>query len=483
MNTDPQSAWEQVAYLAYKFRLYPNATQECALMQQLETLRQVYNACLGYWKDKYEFAKAEGVKSKSPSSTEIYRIFSSLRNLQIADQRDGGAGPHWLTHVSAVSMRDTCERVRIAFENFFRRVKQKAKKAGHPRFKKYGRLTSIPFACYENRGCILRDSCGRNIKSNSSISRSSYRLDLFGVGKIKIRLHRAMVGTIKTVCVQRDVDGKWYVVFTCQNDAATPESSALPPAGIDMGLERFLTASDGAHEPNPRLLKGELKNLRRLQRASSRKMEAAKKRNAKFRECKNLQKSFQKTARLHVRVRNQRKEHHYQVANRLVHKYGTICAENLNVQGMVRNGKLSRAIQDAGWSGFLTVLKRKAESAGVRFVEVDARYTSQTCPECGAVAKKKLSQRRHCCPCGYEAHRDHAAARVILARGMIPDAAGQVAAVRVEDPIVVGMPREQSCGGRRGQRKSPAKLSLPKAKKSNRSRKGLGTPTIPGMEE
>jgi transposase len=85
---------------------------------------------------------------------------------------------------------------------------------------------------------------------------------------------------------------------------------------------------------------------------------------------------------------------------------------------MMRNDKLSQAIGDAGWSGFLSILKTKAQTRGVRVVEVDARGTSQTCPECGRVAKKKLSQRRHECPCGCSLDRDHAAARVILARGL-----------------------------------------------------------------
>lgn len=432
-----------MAHAAYKFRLYPNTTQAKAMASQLETLRRVYNDALQLSKDVY------ATTGKSPKSGYLNRVLTLSRNAQLDDQKEGCGGPKWLTQVSAVSLRDVCARVEAAFDNFFRRLKQKTAKAGFPRFKSYGKLTSIPFENTYPSGCVLRTADGElagtvvktvhQVKKSKSKdgkgtwvsrditdipeSRKGYRLDVFGVGKIKVIAHRAMVGTVKTACVERDVDGKWYVVLVCQHDAPKAEPNTNPPVGIDVGLERFLTKSDGDYEPNPRILKGNLKTLRRVQKASSRKMEAAKKRKAKFRECKNLQKSFRKTAKLHVRVRNLRKEHHCHTANCLVNEYGAICVENLNIRGMVKNGKLSRAIQDAGWGSFLNVLKRKAENAGVQFVEVNPSGTSQTCPQCGAVVKKKLSQREHNCPCGCKLHRDHASALVILARGL-PSPAG-----------------------------------------------------------
>ncbi len=473
-----------MSYVAYKFRLYPNATQEKSLASQLETLRQVYNACLGFWRDKYTFAKEDGVeKPKSPTASEVYKLFSTLRNLQIADQKAGGSGPHWLTHVSAVSMRDTCERVKKAFDNFFRRVREKKDAVGYPRFKKYGRLTSIPFNNYNsgcvlrtpdgkvvkfgddmiaykarisvdrtklditgrvqslvshesdlseghenyNSGCVLRDEKGRPVKTSAPASRKGYRLDLFGVGRVKVFVHRDVVGTIKTACVERDVDGKWYVVLVCQQTGEKSEPKVGPAVGIDVGLEHFLTTSDAEHRPNPRILKGKLKELKTLQKSSSRKTEAAKGLKRKFRECKNLQKAFRRVAKLHVKVRNLRKDHHHKEANLLIDRYATVCVENLNVRGMVRNGKLARAISDAGWSAFLNVLKCKAEKAGARYVEVDARGTSQTCPQCQGSVRKSLKDRMHKCPhCGYATHRDHASAQVILQRGVVGDGAGLV---------------------------------------------------------
>lgn len=156
-------------------------------------------------------------------------------------------------------------------------------------------------------------------------------------------------------------------------------------------------------------LKWKLRKLRVQQRSWCRKRKGSRSR-AKTRSA---------VAATYYTVANYRRDQHHKIARKLVDKYGLIAVESLNIQGMIKNHCMARAIQDAGWGSFLNILKLKAESAGVEVVEVNARGTSQTCPQCGAVAKKTLSQRQHVCPCGYSAHRDHAAAQVILARGRV----------------------------------------------------------------
>jgi putative transposase len=96
--------------------------------------------------------------------------------------------------------------------------------------------------------------------------------------------------------------------------------------------------------------------------------------------------------------------------------YGFIAVEDLNIRGLAR-GMLAKSVHDAGWAQFISFLKYKAASAGTRVEEVDASGTSQTCPECGATAKKDLSERVHACPCGCRIDRDSAAALIVLARG------------------------------------------------------------------
>ena len=190
-----------------------------------------------------------------------------------------------------------------------------------------------------------------------------------------------------------------------RRDRAQPN----PPVGIDVGLESFLTTSDGEREPNPRYQKTALPELRRAQRSLARKRKGGK----------NRRKSQRKVAKIHARVQALRREHHHQVALKLVRRYGLVAVESLHIQGMLKNDRLARSISDAGWSGFLETLRIKAESAGVAFVEVDARGTSQQCSACGAEVRKGLSVRRHdCAHCGLSLHRDENAARNILARGL-----------------------------------------------------------------
>lgn len=410
-------------YIAYRFRLNPNMSQERELLAQLETLRQVYNMALGWWNDNYQAQLDEGISPKVPARGKLYSVFKEFRNLQIADAKAGGAGPHWLTKVSSYAMRDTIARLYTAWANYFRGLRT-GENIGRPNFKRFGKLKSIPNNNY-GTGVVLRDKKGRPFKADVP-SGPGYRLELFGVGRIKCRVHRNVVGVIKTACVEREGDGKWYVILTAQTaDVYVPPKDG-PAIGIDLGLEHFLTDSDGNTRPNPRYYRAALKTLATLQRSVSRKREAAKARKQKFRECKNLNKADRAVARAHVRVSNLRKEQHHTEANRLVRRAGTICVEDLNVKAMVRNNKLSRPILDAGWSGFLVTLGHKAAKAGVRVVRVDPCGTSQTCPECGGRVAKDLRVRTHDCPhCGYKTFRDHASARVILARGVAGGGPGQ----------------------------------------------------------
>lgn len=435
-----------MTYTAYKFRLYPNVNQERELNSQLETLRRVYNDVLTHWNRLRDEGK------KSPTKSELYQLISTRRNAELAAQKRGESGPHWLVRVAAVPLRDTAYRVCKAFDRYFAITKGKikipppkkprkdGKPHGYPRFKRRGRFTSIPFENYA-AGCSLRDSEGKTVAGDCAAARNGYRLEVFGVGKIKCLVHRGVVGKIKTVCVEREPDGKWYVILVCVVPESKSEPSTNPAVGIDVGLEHFLTTSEGEHRPNPRYLKSNLVELRRLQRSVSRKTEVAKSQKRKFYTCRNLQKSQQRVAKLHVRVRNLRKETHRKEAHSLVRKYGTVCVESLSVKNMLKNDKLSRAISDAGWSGFLIHLKHTAAKSGVQVVEVNARGTSQTCPRCQGGVAKTLKDRTHSCPhCGYQTHRDHAAAQVVLQRGLNLNGVGLIPA-DANSRVTPGCPR------------------------------------------
>jgi putative transposase len=181
-----------------------------------------------------------------------------------------------------------------------------------------------------------------------------------------------------------------------------------PPVGIDVGLEHFFTMNEGEHVANPGFLKEQLPELRRCQRSVLRKKKGSKKRR----------KAVVKVSKLHTRVRNVRREYHYQVVNRLIDRYGLFAVERRNIRGMLRNHRLAKAISDVGWYHFRRILAHKAESAGAVVVEVNPAGTSQFCSDCGAEVRKSLSDRWHSCDCGYSVYRDVKAARNILLRAL-----------------------------------------------------------------
>jgi len=359
---------------AFRYRLFANANQERELATCLETHRRLYNACLEQRIIGYE-------------STGI--------SVKYADQSGWFKGQRatnpFFARLNFSSAQATMRRLDKSYANFFRRVSQGTGKAGFPRFKGRDRFDSFEFPAYRD---------GTRLTGN--------KLYVQHVGTIRVKLHRPVEGTIKTVTIKREA-GKWFVVFSCELPDVVIVDNGLPAVGIDVGLTHFLTTSEGTTEANPRYLKTALPELRRAGRSMVRKQKGGK----------NRRKAVKRLQKLHARVKNLRREHHLQVARRLVLSSGFIAAEALDIKGMLATGRYTRSISDAGWAGFLSVLRCQAEKAGVRFVEVDPRGTTQRCSECGALVVKDLTVRwHHCHHCGLSLDRDINAARNILARGL-----------------------------------------------------------------
>jgi putative transposase len=374
---------------AFKFRLFTNANQERELEIMLETHRRLYNLCLEQRRDTYQQHK--------------HAVRYIDQSAEFKDLRDDS---QYFARLNYSSAQATMRRLDKAFVAFFRRVKT-GQKPGYPRFKACDRFDSIEFPTY-----------GDGIRLNDN------RLRVQHVGVIRCKVHRPVEGRVKTATLKREGD-KWFVVLSCDLGDVHVEPSILPAVGIDVGLENFLTTSDGEVVENPRFLKRELPDLRRAQRSVSRKKKGGS----------NRRKAVKVVRVLHAHVVNQRREHHHKTALNLIRCYGLIAVESLNIRGMVRNHRLSRAIADAAWGGFLTVLGQKAESAGVTVTAVNAWGTSQQCSGCGADVHKELRVRQHICPhCGLSLHRDENAARNILARALDQARMGPVG-VNGESPV------------------------------------------------
>jgi putative transposase len=358
---------------AFKFRLFTNATQDRELGIMLETHRRLYNACLDQRKTAYE-----------TTQTSINYTYQSAWFTQ---QRKVNS---YFSRLNASSGEATMRRLDRSFRAFFRRCKQGGK-PGYPRFKGKDRFDSITFPAY-----------GDGIRLNDN------RLRVQHVGVIRCKVHRPIEGVVKTATLKREGD-KWFVVLSCNLGDVRVEPSTLPAVGIDVGIENFLTTSDGEVVENPHFLRSDLPALRRSQRAVARKKKGGA----------NRHKATRKVRELYARVANLRREHHHKTVLNLIRCYGLIAVEDLNISRMLRDHRFGRAIADVAWGDFLTILRYKAASAGVAVMGVDARGTSQECSGCGREVQKGLRVRRHICPhCGLALHRDENAARNILARAL-----------------------------------------------------------------
>ena len=241
---------------------------------------------------------------------------------------------------------------------------------------------------------------------------TGHHVKLPKIGLVTINVHRPIPDgfTVKQVRVLSQCRGtQWYAVVCIQSEVSMPDVGLHGRAiGIDLGLERFVTTSDGSYEERPKFFKSKQGKLRLLQRRGARKQKRSH----------NWEKAQVKIARLHNHIGNARKDFHLKTAHKLCDFAETIFAEDLNTVGLNR-GMLRKECVDASFGQFLSLTKWVCWKRGAYFQRVNPNGTSQTCPQCLAEAKKKLSEREHlCAECGYRTHRDHAAAEMVLIVGM-----------------------------------------------------------------
>ena len=341
--------------------------------QTLEECRWLYNRLLEERKLAWEVADVS------------LSLYSQHKRLPVLK-----AERPFLATVHSQVLQNVALRIDLAMKAFFRRVRA-GEDPGYPRFRGQGRYDSF---CYPQApsGCQLQGD----------------RLVLSKIGPVKVKLHRPLEGTPKTVCIRRSATGKWYATFSCEM-----ETTPLPPldnaVGIDVGLNAFAVLSTGEHIENPRFFRQEERVLARAQRRLSKEAKGT----AKRRKRKKV------VARVHERVGNRRRDFAHQHSRRIVNQHQVIAVEDLQVNRMVHNHCLAKSIMDAAWSQFAACLSYKAENAGRSFIAVNPAYTTQTCSRCGHRQVMPLSERLYSCVCcGLQLDRDHNASLNIRALGL-----------------------------------------------------------------
>jgi putative transposase len=353
---------------SYKFRAYPTRPQEGRAVRLLADHCDLYNAAL--------LERREAWRARRVS------VSYGMQSAQLKDIRKAdpdGQGRHSFT-----AQQQTLRRLTTVFAAFFDRVcavgKVGGKQPGYPRIKPYQRFNQVLFVA------------GDGAKWQPTGSGRWAHAALQAVGTVKVRQHRPVPGTVKALQLTRE-HRRWYIIVITDTEPAP-----LPPAGrevgVDVGVARFLTTSDGEVIANPRFLAASAQVIADLQRRKARTRPGSGNR-------KRIRRAL---AREWRKVRNRRRDFHHKTARALVNQCDVIALEDLNTAGMTRRpaprpdpdkagtflanqarakAGLNRSILDAGWAQFTSILTGKAAEAGRRVVLVNPAGTSLGCHRCG----------------------------------------------------------------------------------------------------
>jgi len=328
---------------------------------------------------------------------------AQLREIRRADP--AGQGRHSFT-----AQQQTLRRLNTVFAGFYARVQQG--KAGYPRFKPHTRFSQAAF--------VAGDGAKWTPADGGMWARAAFQ----AVGSIKVRQHRPVPGTVKFLRLKRE-HRRWYVIVITDTEPA-PLPARGRAVGIDVGVARFLTTSDGEIAANPKFLTASAEAIVGLQR---RKELARRGSGNRKRLRRQLAKEWRK-------IRNRRRDFHHKTARALVNTCDAIALEKLSTARMTRRpapkpdpsnpgaflpnmasakAGLNKAILDAGWAQFANILTGKAEEAGRQVVFVNPARTSTECHLCG-LACTRPQQDTVICPTHGKIDADLNAARNIATR-------------------------------------------------------------------
>lgn len=374
------SAMEKVVRRAYKYRFYPTPDQVEQLTRTFGCVRYVYNRALA------ERSRAWTQEKCRVTHAETDRMLTDWK-------RDPEL--EWLTEPSKGPLQASLRNLQGAFDKFWRKQNR------YPRFKKKGKTRDS--ATYFRNCFTFRN--GR-----LKLAKQSAPLD--------IRWSRPLPEGAEPsqVTVSRDAADRWHVSILVEEtiEQHAPTDTAV---GIDAGVTTLATLSTGEKVTNPRHEKKDREKLTRAQRNISRKQKGSA----------NRAKARKRVARIHARIADRRRDHLHKVTTRLVRENQVIAIEDLGVRNMMKNRSLARAISDASWSGFRSMLEYKADWYGRDVVAIDRWYpSSKQCSACGALRETLPLNIREwaCAECGTVHERDVNAAKNIHAAGLAVRACG-----------------------------------------------------------
>lgn len=376
---------------AYKFQLRPKKEEENTMKRFSGCCRFLWNKALALEKENYE---AKGKRLG------YYKLAGFLKDWKKREETE------FLKETHSQILQQTLKDLDRAYRNFF------AKRAAFPKFKKKGIHDAFRYP------------------QGFKLDEENSRIFLPKIGWIRYRNSRKVEGEAKQVTVSISA-GKWYVSIQTEREVKEPKHPSESVIGIDMGVAKFATLSDGRSiEPLNSFRKHE-KILAKQQKRLSRKVKFSK----------NWQKQKAKIQRQHQKISNVRKDFLHKQTTSISKNHALVVVEELQIKNMSRSasgtmenpGKnvraksgLNKSILDQGWYEFRRQLEYKMRWRGGEIRTVPAQFTSQRCSRCGEVdkASRKSQSKFECTSCGFKTNADYNAAKNILAAGLAVSACG-----------------------------------------------------------
>ena len=388
--------------ITLEFKLKGKETQYRIVDEMIRTFQFVRNKCLRFWMDGEQ-------------------VLLSQVNAEATKIRHAPEFP-WAGKLESSSAQAASERAMSAIRRFYDNCKAGIPgKKGYPKFQLRNRSVEYKVAGWKLSPDRKRITFTDKFKAGTFKLVGSYALYLYHLKAIKrVRLIRRADGYYCQFCIAVE-----------RNINIQPTGRAV---GVDVGLAKFYTTSDGETIENPRYLRKAEIVLRKAQRRVSKKFVKPKKKGEKVKQSNNYKKACKRLGRRHLTVQRRRKDFVVKTAKALLESSDFIAYEKLNVKNLVKNRKLSsfscratagaamtssKSISDASWTLFLTWVERYGMLFKRPVVAVPPQYTSQDCSGCGTRVNKTMSVRTHVCPeCHLVIDRDTNAAGNILVKGL-----------------------------------------------------------------
>lgn len=372
--------------LNYRYEFFPNKEQDKTLHRWVNLCCQQYNSALLDKQHAYKTSK------KNLNKKQLSTILTDTKKVNL-----------FLKEVPSQPLQQTLDRLADAYERFF---KGQNKFPKLKKLKDYNSITFTQFGVQKRWQKYKGVPVLRLVRHAISLGRKGCLL-ISGLGEIPVKWHRKLDGPVNQVTIKRQ-GGRWFVIFTVEAPTNYVSKFLAQFTGIDVGIQKFAVLSNGMQIVNPKFLRQTEKKLKKAQKKLSRMKKGSN----------NYKKQVARIQKLHAKVANQRKDFLHKIAYHIAKRFKYVVIEDLKIKNMMKNRKLAKSIQDAGWGMFKDLLNYKCKKFGGELIKVAPHYTSINCSSCGEKVKKSLSVRTHVCPsCGFVADRDENAAINIEKKG------------------------------------------------------------------